>query len=263
MQRIQAAHTRGDLAMITRDIVAPAPTNLGRALDHAAMSSLRVHPEAPTAAGPATMGRGTPTLDLSGIGRRIRLFVLLAVGGVFASCVLGLVAFVPAVLGEFDRDVEVAPSTDAPGPRPSQSAVPRGDTENLHTAAGWTALVAAVKAESGTTEVYDLVAYPQYASVGLDGKDAVERRFYRDGAWQESVSVRTPIAGSPVDLADIDPDVIASLPAQTAEHFGIGEPTATYIIVNAFGGDPRVMVYVQTGGRSEYRVYDLAGRVRS
>jgi len=265
MQRIEAAHTRGDLAMITRDLVAPVQTNLGRALDPSTMSSMRTG--STTSLGtPSAVGASTPTIDLSGLGRRIRLFVLIAVAGVFVSCLLGLVAFVPAVITEFKRDVNLSPSqvpaTATPGSRQSP-----GDTQarasSLHTVAGWTALVEAIKSESGTTEVYDLVAYPQYASVGLDGKGAVERRLYRDGAWQESMSVRTPVAGSLVDLAAIDADLIARLPRETARHFGIDEPTGTYLIVNAFAGEPRIMVYVQTDGRSEYRVYGLDGSPQS
>jgi hypothetical protein len=278
-QRIQAAHTRGDLATITRDLVAPVPTNLGRALDPSTMSSMRPGTKAGGTSRlrgtrsripgiPATISPGTPTIDLSGIGRRVRLFVLIAVVGLFASCVLGLAAFlIPAFLTESDRGVNVSPADDtatiAPNPRQTASQVAGGDSSDLHTAAGWTELVEAIKSESGTTEVYDLVAYPQYASVGLDGEDAVERRFYRNGAWQDSVSVRTPIAGSPIDLADIDADLIARLPGETARHFEIDDPTGTYIIVNAFAGAPQIAVYVQSNGESRYRAYRLDGTPKS
>jgi len=266
-QRIQAAHTRGDLAMITRDLVAPVQANLGRALDASTMSSMRAGSAAAGTSGlreaMTTVPSGTPTLDLSGIGRKVRLFVLIAVVGVFASCVLGLAALViPAFLTESNRDVEVSPAdgsaTAAPSPQ-TPNQVAEGDSSSLHTVAGWTGLVEAIKSESGTTEVYDLVAYPQYASVGLDGKDAVERRFYRNGAWQDSVSVRTPIAGSLVDLAQIDAELIARLPVETARHFGIDEPTGTYVIVNAFAGAPQIAVYVQSNGESQYRAYRLDG----
>lgn len=261
-QRIDAAHTRGDLAMITRDLVAPVQTNLGRALDASTMSSMRAGMAAlgrRTAGTPASAGSSTPTIDLSGLGRRVRLFILLAVGGVFLSCVLGILALViPAVVG-FNGDVNFsateAPSasvTDSPQQPPAASA-------SLHTAAGWSALVDAIERESGTTAVYDLVVYPTYASVGLDDKDAIERRLFRDGDWQEGFSARTPISGSLVDLGDIDPKTVARLPDQTARHFGIDEPTGTYIIVNAFAGARRIMVYVQSGAESQYRAYRLDG----
>jgi hypothetical protein len=265
-ERIQAAQTRGDLAMIIRDLVAPVQTNLGRALDPSTMSSMRVGAATRTTGTPSSVRPGTPTIDLSGIGRRIRLFVLIAVAAAFASCVLGLVAFVPTVIAEFKRDVtspSVGPATVTPSPQQSPGQLVEGNATDLHSSAGWTQLVEAIKSESGTTEVYDLVAYPQYASVGLDGKDAVEQRFYRDGGWQDSASVRTPIAGEPVDLAEIDPELIARLPGETARHFGIDEPTGVYIVVHAFAGDPRIMVYVQSDGRSEYRGYGLDGQPRT
>jgi len=108
--------------------------------------------------------------------------------------------------------------------------------------------------------VYDAVIYPQYASIGLDGKGAVDRRFYRDGGWDDSVSVRTPVVGSLVDLAAIDPDVVARLPADTADYFKMDEPIGTYLIVNAFDGTPQIMVYVQSEGAAQFRVYDLNGQ---
>ena len=265
-QRIEAAHTRGDLAMITRDLVAPAQTNLGRALDPTTMSSMRTGlPRIPGI--PHTVGTGTPTVDLSGIGRRVRLFVILAVVAMFASCVLGLLAFIiPAFIDGFTPDVNTptpgAPGTSGTGEANAQDS-PGGGAEpgsaSLHTVAGWTALVEAIESTSGTTEVYDLVAYPQYAAVGLDGDGAVQRRLYRNGAWQDPGSVRTPVTGSLVDLAEIDAEMIAGLPDETARHFGIADPTGTYIIVNAFAGNPRIMVYVQSGSQSNYRAYGLDG----
>ena len=266
-QRIEAAHTRGDLAMITRDLVAPSSTNLGRALDQTAMSSWGAGSTSRTPHGSfTTAGSGTPTIDLSGVGRKVRLFVLIAVGGMLTSCLVGLVAFVPAVLRAI-RDAEVSPvisSTDA-APRPIESATPGApsrpgvEAAGLHTSAGWTQLVEAIAAESGTTRVYDLVAYPQYASVGLDGDGAVERRFYRDGDWQESVSMRMAATGSLIDLAEIDADVIARLPQQAARAVGVSQPTGTYLIVNDFAGAPRIMVYVQSEAESQYRAYRLDG----
>jgi hypothetical protein len=209
-----------------------------------------------------------PTIDLSGLGRRVRLIVLLAIGGFAATCVLGLVAFVAALVSDFEPTVDVSPFesevTAVPSSRPdSGHDAGQGDATDLHSAAGWTALVQAIKSESGTTEVYDLVAYPQYASVGLDGKGAVERRFYRDGGWQDSVSVRMPAVGSLIDLSEIDPELIARLPGETARHFGIDDPSGTYIIVNAFTGDPQIAVYVQSNGESRYRTYRTDGTARS
>lgn len=263
-QRIAAAHTRGDLATITRDLVAHAPTNLGRALDASTMASMRTGSPAWTKRIPGTSftaSPGTPTIDLSRIGRRVRLFVLLALVGVFASCVLGLVALIAAVFTGVTNDGSTsdAPSADAPGANHGTSEVVEAVAADLHTAAGWTALVDAIEAESGTTEIYDLVVYPEYAAVGLDADGTTERRFYRNGAWQDSVSVRTPSIGSLTDLAEIDPTLIARLPKETAQYFAVDNPTGMYVLVNAYSGSPQISVYVQTNGESRYRTYRLDG----
>ena len=210
---------------------------------------------------PSTSRPGTPTIDLSGLGRRIRLFVLIAVAGVFLSCVLGLVAFIAPVVMEFKSDVVPtdAPGTMAPSPLQVPGEAVEAEAASLHTAAGWKALVAAIDAESGTTAVYDLVVYPGYASVGLDGKDAIERRLFRAGDWQDGFSARTPIHGAPVDVGDIDPKTIPRLLEQTAQRVEIDDPTGGYFIVNAYTGSPQIAVYVQSNGESRYRTYRLDG----
>ena len=260
-QRIEAAHTRGDLATITRDLIAPVQTNLGRALDASAMRLESSASQRRTPGLPATLRPGTPTIDLSSIGRRVRLFVLIAVAGVFLSCVLGLVAFIVPVFTDFKGVVTPsgAPGTAAPTPPQVPSEVTKADAASLHTEAGWTMLVAAIKAESGTTGVYDLVVYPGYASVGLDGKDAIERRLFRAGDWQDGFSARTPVHGALVDLGDIDPKTIPRLVEQTAEQAGIDDPTGAYFIVNAYTGSQQIAVYVQSNGESRYRTYRLDG----
>lgn len=260
--------------MITRDVVAPVQTNLGRALDPSTLASMRGGSSGEgTSQGatrripgiPTAVSTGTPTIDMSGIGRKVRLFVLIAIVGVFASCVLGLVAFIVPVFTQFTSDVTPsdAPGAVAPSPGQVPSEVAEADAASLHSAAGWAALVAAIKAESGTTKVYDLVVYPEYASVGMDGKDAIERRLFRGGDWQAGFSARTPIHGSLVDLAEIDPKTIARLIDQTAQQVGIDDPTGAYFIVNAFTGVPQIAVYVQSNGESRYRTYQLDGAPRS
>jgi len=124
-------------------------------------------------------------------------------------------------------------------------------------------LVDAIEKSSGSTSVYDLVVYPTYASVGLDGGKYVERRLYRDGAWQDSFNVRTPIVGKPVDLRRIDPRVVARLPDETAQRLGVVNPTGTYFIVNAILSEPKIMVYVQADGGSQYQAYTLDGTPRA
>jgi hypothetical protein len=263
-QRVEAAHTRGDLAMITRDLMAPTAVPLGKAIDPATLSSMRVG-GAPTTPRLPGMMTSLPTgakLDLSGLRRRVRIVVLVAVVTFVGICGLGLAALIPAFMDAADRPASAPTAVPSGVPSSGPTAVQSpGRPTNLHSVAGWNALMAAIKSASGSTSVYDLVVYPEYAAVGLDGEGAVERRFYRDGGWQDSVSVRTPAVGALVDLGDIDPAVISHLPDETARHFGIDEPSGTYIIINAIMGGPRILVYVQTSdGGSQYRAYGLDGR---
>jgi hypothetical protein len=271
-QRVDAAHTRGDLAMIARDLgdpttsdarpeVAPTEVSLGSAIDERVLESMRV---SGTHRG-STPTTTPPAINLTGFGnaaRTLRIVIVVFVVGFLGVCGLGLAAFIPAFVEGFSSGPTSAPSAPtgavATEPGSGSSTSHRAETD-LHTASGWAALVAAIKEESGSTSIYDLVVYPTYASVGLDGGKTVRRRLYRDGAWQESFDVRTPIVGNPVDLRAIDPAVVAKLPSETAQRLGVQNPTGTYIIVNALASDPKIMVYVQVDGGSQYQAYSLDG----
>lgn len=268
-QRIEAAHSKGDLATITRDLTAPSASRLGTALNPTTLSSMRVgapQSKTPTLGSTISTPAGA-TLDLSKVvGRRIKWIVLSVVLVILGSCVLGFVGLVASVFQAAEdtssgptpitsATAETEPAPGGPGVTGDESGV-----AGLHTADGWTALVAAIEEESGSTSVYDAVVYPEYASLGLDGDGAVERRLYRNGGWQEGFAARTPVHGALVDLDDIDPATWATLPDKTAQHFKIANPSGTYVIVNAFTGTPQIMVYVQSDSGSQYRAYGLDGR---
>jgi hypothetical protein len=292
-QRVDAAHTRGDLAMIARDLRTPAdgaaalpepdpvvvqdlqaPTkpqedtpSLGSAIDPQLLQSMQV--------GGAYRGTGAAgtarTINLAGFAnaaRTIRIVILVVVLGFVGICGLGMAALVPAFLEGFDSGptssqtaIPADVATTQPGPS-GTGPVEQAASTNLHSAAGWKALVAAIEDKSGSSSVYDLVVYPTYAAVGLDGGKSIERGFYRDGGWQDSIDVRTPIVGSPVDLRKIDPKLIEKLPADAAQRLGIESVTGTYLIVNAIPSDPKIMVYIQFDGGSNYQTYTLDGTPR-
>ena len=288
-QRVDAAHTRGDLAMIARDLGDPsaseaqpeaAPTvvrdltsdprpaastpSLGSAIGDQLLKSMQVSGAYRGSGSPRTTSSPLNIAAFGNAARRIRILIVVFVVGFLGICGLGLAALVPAFVDGFNSSTTSSPSvpviTTEPGPG---SRVPQPAGTNLHTAAGWLALVAAIKDESGSTSIYDLVVYPTYASVGLDGGNTVNRRLYRDGAWQDSVNIQTPIVGNPVDLRRIDPAVVARLPSETAQRLGVENPTGTYLIVNALVSDPKIMVYVQADGGSQYQAYSLDGSPRA
>lgn len=288
-QRVDAAHTRGDLAMIARDLGASVPTqegagqsvpdvpsagaagesantpSLGRAIDPQVLQSMRV---GSSHRGAATGSTPPVTVNLAGFAqakRTIQLVILVVVVAVFGFCGLGLFALIPAFMEGFNSH------TSSPGSTPTSAmSVPTGEAPgeasadvSLHTAAGWKRLVSAIEQESGSTSVYDVVVYPTYAAVGLDGGKTIDRRLYRDGAWQDSFKVSTPVVGNPIDLRSIDPRVIAKLPAEAAQRLGVEHPTGSYFIVNAIPTDPKIMVYVQSESGSQYQAYALDGTPRA
>jgi len=245
--------------MITRDI---SEASLGSAIDPNVLASMRVggtyRGTSTDASQPGRVDLATVTQTVAKV-RRIMLFVVL---GVVGLCGLGLAGLVPALVHSGDSG-SPAPSTIptdiVTSINPPTSGVPAGGPTNLFTVAGWKALVAAIKSASGATSVYDVVAYPEYASVGLDGGDAVERRLYREGGWEEGFNVRTPAVGRLVELRDIDPQLVARLPDETARHFGVSDPLATYLIISAIPAEPRISVYVQSDVSSQFRSYRLDG----
>jgi hypothetical protein len=197
------------------------------------------------------------------------MVIVISVVALLGMCGLGLAAAIPAFVEGFNSGSSpVPPAIPTAGPSADVPINPGAPVEparnaSLHSAAGWQALVRAIRKESGSTSVYDLVVYPTYASVGLDGGEYVERRLYREGAWQESFRVRTPIVGNPVDVGSIDPQLIETLPAKTAQRLGLDRPEGTYLIVNAIPSEPKIMVYLQADGGARYQAYTLDGTPRA
>lgn len=294
-QRVDAAHTRGDLAMIARDLSgasapetpaaeAPAvvqdlttsrpdptsPPSLGSAIDDQILKSMQV---SGAHRGSGSPGTSPPPIKFTRFGnaaRTIRIALVVFVIGFLGICGLGFAALIPSFIEGFNSGSSSSPESPASGvptgivtTEPgSGSSTPQPAVPGLHTAAGWSALVSAIKDKSGSTSIYDLVVYPTYASVGLDGGKTVDRRLYRDGAWQESFNVQTPTVGRPVDLKQIDPRVVQKLVAETPQRLGIESPTGTYFIVNAIVSEPKIMVYVQDDDGSHYQTYALDGSPR-
>lgn len=197
-------------------------------------------------------------MSVSGNLRKVVLAIVLVVAGLIGLCAFGIVGTVvySAINGVKEVQREIASSTPS-----SEGATesPGSRAAGLHTAAGWRAFVAAVKKESGTSEVYDAVIYPEYAAVALVSGDGADRRVFRDGGFLDSFRVHTEASGSPVDLARIEPEVISKLPQMTADRLGVDKATDPYMIINALPSEPRILVYVQANGGSQYRIYELDG----
>ena len=281
-QRIEAAQTRGDLAMITRDVLgsatpavatdagapahppaapqpaesgqvpaSPTAASLGNAIDPTLLESMKVR----TSHRAATLARA---VTVSGNLRKVVIAIVLVVAGLIGLCAFGIVGTVVFSAIEGVKEVQREISSSAPSSEAATDST-GSPAAGLHTAAGWRAFVAAVKKESGTSEVYDAVIYPEYAAVALVAEDGAERRVFREGSFLDSFRVHTEATGSPVDLARIEPEVISKLPQTTADRLGVAKPTDPYMIINALPSDPRILVYIQANGGSQYRIYELDG----
>ncbi|MBA2955953.1 hypothetical protein GON03_16570 [Nocardioides sp. MAH-18] len=97
---------------------------------------------------------------------------------------------------------------------------------------GYADLVAAVEEQSGGTEAFDAVLYPEYAVVSLpvDARTQRYRSWYWDGSALATSSQGT--ASSPrFDLAAVDPAVLVDLVEQVQGL--VEDPASWYVIVRA------------------------------
>jgi hypothetical protein len=273
-ERVDSAHTKGDLAVLVRDLkradgVAPAaaaatavsqPTT-PQATDPTAGSGGRslgsaIPPDQLRAMLKGKVGSGA-TIDMSesmrstlsgDTVRRVRRVVLITVVGFLLLCGLGAGAIVYAIFSGVD---EIGGSSSSPTA-----------TVNLQTAKGWSQLVAAIDEETGTSRVYDAVVYPEYASINAVVDEGAMRYVYRNGAFQLFNSPVTVATHDPVDLADIDAELVEALPDRTAKLQGMPDYESAYFIVNRQSGEPAIMVYLQQEGKlSRWSIYDLDGKV--
>ena len=186
--------------------------------------------------------------------KKVRRVVLIVLIGFLLLCGLGIAGLVGAIFKEVNQAFD---GVDITGSETTQEP-----TLNLHTAAGWTEMVKAIDAETGSSRVYDLVVYPTYASINAVADEGAQRYVYRNNSFDLVTSPVTPAQSDRIDLADIDPDLVAGLPDKTAERQGMPEYDSAYLIINTFTGQPAIMVYVQqTGKLSRWSIYDFDGKV--
>ncbi len=269
-ERVDSAHTKGDLAVLVRDLVraggvatagaavrppsTPSPptdptsgrstTSLGSAIPPDQLKAMAKGGSAST----IRLGESMRSSMTGDNVKRIRRVVLIALVGFLLLCGLGIAGIVAAIFTSVGNGGD-------PAETPTSSV-------NLQTADGWSQLVAAIEKETGTSEVYDVVVYPEYASINAVADEGAMRYVYRNGSFQLFNSPVTPARGDPINLADIGPDLIEGLPDQTAERQGMPEYDSAYLIVNTITGQPAIMVYVQQEGRlSRWSIYDLEGKV--
>jgi hypothetical protein len=118
--------------------------------------------------------------------------------------------------------------------------------QGLHTRAGFTALVAAVRARFGTTAVAEAVIYPEYAVITMPAPDAPThaQTFLYRGGFEDPSNAGTRKASDPlVDLGAVQADPVLGLVAGAGETLAVPNPTSRYLIVGQDDGSPVVRVY--------------------
>ncbi len=145
------------------------------------------------------------------------------------AAAVGVVVAVGVVLMGFVSSPEVmsggAGSSVGEAPVLEQPVAPR-----VLSSAGLADLVEAVRAETGSSEVFGATLYPTYAvlDVPVDPTSQRERSLYWDGTLRESSSRGTASEGR-IDLADVQPQVLDTL-LRKARRL-VEEPMTWYVIV--------------------------------
>ncbi len=175
--------------------------------------------------------------------------------GLVAGCVfVVLMMAVPVVVAGFMFVSLTDIGEDSSG-GPTVIAEPVTQSAESLTPRGYRDLVAALQEETGSTEVFRAVLYPDYASVdvAVDATTGRYRSWYWNGDLRETGSPNTTSSGR-VDLADIDPRVFARL-LKRAER-GVEDPTARYLIIQgSTGSQPAtLMAYANNGFKESSHV---------
>lgn len=214
LDRLRRSLTLGEIQAITRDLRVPesgvpSPGRSGSSLVSEA-----------TTATPSARETDRPTEGRSGTGLVFAVVLFVVLLGVGLAGVV-FVGFSPEPL--------VARGPDAAG------------TADLTTPEGWEGFVAATEEQHGSTVILSAIVYPTHAvverPVGLGGGGQRYESWAYDGEWQE-LAPGGPPADRTFDLARLDGRVVADTLAKVRRR--VEDPTATYVLVNARGRNPRV-----------------------
>lgn len=113
-------------------------------------------------------------------------------------------------------------TTYLPGQDPGEGGI------NVHTESGYQTLVDAVREETGSTEVLNLILYPRYAviQVPLDGGTGRYQSFYWDG--QLAAQSKGTTTYKPFDMTRVRPELMIQLLEQVRG--SVEAPTSWYVI---------------------------------
>jgi hypothetical protein len=161
----------------------------------------------------------------------------------------------PTQLGSLPASPGASDQPQAPGtPKPVDALSP----------AGWTALVAAVRQQHGSSQVVQATVYPAYAVVGLPAKGGATAQFRWDGTGLTSFGTMPAVpGGGRIDMAAVKGTVVARLSQRIRGM--VAHPTAWYVLLRTdpISRKPSLYVYANNdAGHGGYLLADLAGAVQ-
>jgi uncharacterized protein DUF1707 len=269
LDQIKSASSQQDVDLVVRDLQTPGPGVT------AAMAGTTV---TPTSAGtpPASgqpwplvnygPGQGQAAADVAqavnkggkAIGGIIVLVVLISVIVPIVGVVIGLVS-ARDTFKDLDFASPVDETTYLPGQAPGENGV------NVHTIDGFNEFVAEVKAETGSTTVFDAVLYPRYAVASIPESPTGKRytSWYWDGHSLTQNDFKSTANDPRIDLASVDPSVMITLLEEVRGR--IEKPTSWYVSIDsiaATGTGMQLAVYASNEyGEGAYILADLEGNV--
>jgi hypothetical protein len=172
----------------------------------------------------AAAGTTAKSAGRSCLGCLIPLVILIVVFAVPA------VFFIHDIKGVWD-DVQDSLDSASQGPNTGGTDSPEKKPDVL-SVNGWNDLEAGVKAATGRTEVFMVVAYPTYASVTatVDATSNRSQTLYWDGSFSGPGTTGTNTEGR-IDMADVKGETIVKLIAKAKKL--VHNPTSWYVVVEA------------------------------
>lgn len=106
------------------------------------------------------------------------------------------------------------------------------DPLDVFSVSGYADLVDAVRTETGSTDVFDLVLYPEYAVITVPAGDSGGRAlsYFWDGDLQQTS--KSTSSDTRFDLEVIDPEVVIRL-VKKARRQLVDDPTSSYVIIRS------------------------------
>ncbi len=233
IQEVRSAGSLGEIGMVTRGLALPIPaapvtptfepyapqtppvTETGRAT---------TPPHTIQYGEPLTPSAGTPYSTPSMVkksghgGKIVLLLVLILAAGIALPIFLGVKSAIDEAGDAFSEIGDLDQRQETPTPE-------------VFTEKGLADLTAAVEQATGSTTVYRVVLYPEYAVVTApaDGNSNRSINYYWDGELSESAKGTERSAGR-VDMADIDFAVLDKVLRQGRKL--VEDPTSRYAVVS-------------------------------